>query len=131
MKVNWLEVNRLKVNRLKVNWLEVNWLEVNWLEVLIIFFKHLTLAFRPRDRSIAGLRPSRSTFNLPFTEPQRRTTIQPSTLAFGHAIANNHPTFNLGLWPRDREQPSNLQPSTLQTLAFRPRYANNLQTFKP
>ncbi|NEO93702.1 MAG: hypothetical protein F6K56_27275 [Moorea sp. SIO3G5] len=42
---------------------------------------------------------------------------------------------NLGLWPRNRVQPStfNLQPSTfnlptfnLPTLANRPRYANNL-----
>ncbi|WP_149030913.1 hypothetical protein [Moorena producens] len=48
-------------------------------------------------------------------------------------------TFNLGLSATLREQPSNLQPSTLAfrpryannipTLAFRPRYANNLLTF--
>ncbi|WP_293111238.1 hypothetical protein [Moorena sp. SIO4G3] len=36
-------------------------------------------------------------------------------MAFGHAIAFNLQTLNLGLWPRDRVQPSNFKPWPLAT----------------
>ncbi|NEQ82398.1 MAG: hypothetical protein F6K26_19765 [Moorea sp. SIO2I5] len=105
------------------------------------------MAFRPRDRSIAGLAASPTAKAWPTADPtrtsiafnlgvlatlgrrprQRRTR---TTLAFGHAIAFNLQPINL--------QPINLQPSTNQpstfnqstfnqptfnqpTLAFRPR----------
>ncbi|NEP50712.1 MAG: hypothetical protein F6K65_18660 [Moorea sp. SIO3C2] len=92
------------------------------------------MAKRPRDRSIAGLCPSRSTkqpwpkghacaFNQttlakrPCVRVQPSTiqpsTIQPSTKQpwpKGHACAFNQTTFNL--------QPNNLQPSTIQPSTF-------------